>query len=86
MRLHCPPAGVDSPYGSGQGSHFRPSGGSWKAQPPAWRTSQDFVNFQLHETSEVDLVVDGERRTDRLFGSVVQVGGQWKVLSYPDDR
>lgn len=50
------------------------------------RPDQDFVHFRLHETSEVDLVVDGERRTDRLFGSVVQVGDRWKVLSYPDDR
>ena len=46
---------------------------------------QDFVNFVLHETSRVDITVDGEPRTDvRLFGSVVQVGGQWKILTYPD--
>ena len=46
---------------------------------------QDFVNFVLHETSRVDVTVDGEPRSDvRLFGSVVRVGDQWKVLTYPD--
>ena len=46
---------------------------------------QDFVNFVLHETSHVDVTVDGEPRSDvRLFGSVVRVGDQWKVLTYPD--
>jgi hypothetical protein len=50
------------------------------------RPDQDFVNFRLHETSEADLVVDGERRTDRVFGSAIQVGERWKVLSYPGDR
>ncbi|HUP18499.1 MAG TPA: hypothetical protein VM778_00950 [Gemmatimonadota bacterium] len=50
------------------------------------RPDQDFVNFRLHEASEVDLLVDGEPRSGvRLFGSVVQVGDRWKVLSYPDD-
>lgn len=47
---------------------------------------QDFVNFVLHETSRVDAVVDGDTLRDlRLFGSVVRVGDQWKVLTYPDD-
>jgi hypothetical protein len=47
---------------------------------------QDFVNFVLHETSRVDVTVDGEpSRNIRLFGSVVRVGDQWKVLTYPDD-
>ena len=47
---------------------------------------QDFVNFVLHEGSRVDLTVDGERIIDtRLFGSVVEIGDQWKVLTYPDD-
>jgi hypothetical protein len=47
---------------------------------------QDFVNFVLHEGSRVDLTVDGERMLDtRLFGSVVEIGDQWKVLTYPDD-
>jgi hypothetical protein len=47
---------------------------------------QDFVNFILHETSRVDVTVDGEPvRNVRLFGSVIQIGGQWKVLTYPDD-
>lgn len=47
---------------------------------------QDFVNFVLHETSHVDAEVDGVREDNlRLFGSVVRVGDQWKVLSYPDD-
>jgi hypothetical protein len=47
--------------------------------------NQDFVNFILHETSRVDVVVDGDSLGDvRLFGSVVQIGDQWKVLSYPD--
>jgi hypothetical protein len=46
---------------------------------------QDFVNFVLHETSRVDISVDGEPlRNVRLFGSVVRVGDQWKVLTYPD--
>lgn len=46
---------------------------------------QDFVNFILHETSHVDAEIDGVREDDlRLFGSVVRVGDQWKVLSYPD--
>jgi hypothetical protein len=46
---------------------------------------QDFVNFVLHETSRVDVTVDGEPRSNvRLFGSVVRVGDQWKVLTYPD--
>lgn len=47
---------------------------------------QDFVNFVLHQGSRVDLVVDGERILDtRIFGSAVEVGDQWKVLTYPDD-
>jgi hypothetical protein len=47
---------------------------------------QDFVNFVLHETSRVDVTVDGEPRSNaRLFGSVVRIGDQWKVLTYPDD-
>ena len=46
---------------------------------------QDFVNFVLHETSRLDVTVDGEARSGvRLFGSVIQVGDQWKVLTYPD--
>ena len=46
---------------------------------------QDFVNFVLHETSRVDITVDGEPlRNVRLFGSVVEIGDQWKVLTYPD--
>lgn len=46
---------------------------------------QDFVNVVLHETSRVDAEIDGVREDDlRLFGSVVRVGDQWKVLSYPD--
>ena len=46
---------------------------------------QDFVNFVLHETSRLDVTVDGEPRSGvRLFGSVVRVGDQWKVLTYPD--
>ena len=46
---------------------------------------QDFVNFVLHEISRVDVTVDGEPRPNvRLFGSVVRVGDQWKVLTYPD--
>jgi hypothetical protein len=50
------------------------------------KPDQDFVNFVLHERSEVDLQVDGERRDGvRLFGSVLHVGDRWKVLSYPDD-
>jgi hypothetical protein len=50
------------------------------------RPDQDFVNFTLHETSHVDAEIDGVREDDlRLFGSVVRVGDQWKVLSYPDD-
>lgn len=50
------------------------------------RPDQDFVNFVLHETSRVDIELDGERRPNaRLFGSVFRVGDQWKVLSYPDD-
>ncbi|MGH7551339.1 MAG: hypothetical protein ACREMD_05970 [Gemmatimonadota bacterium] len=49
------------------------------------RPDQDFVNFVLHETSRVDAEVDGVREDDlRLFGSVVRVGDQWKILSYPD--
>lgn len=48
--------------------------------------NQDFVNFALHQTSRVDLVVDGKRIADaRLFGSVLVVDGRWKVLSWPDD-
>lgn len=48
--------------------------------------NQDFVNFVLHETSRVDVVIDGRRYDDvRLFGSVFRVGDQWKLLSYPDD-
>ena len=47
---------------------------------------QDFVNFVLHQGSRVDLTVDGERILDtRLFGSAVEVGDQWKVLTYPDE-
>jgi hypothetical protein len=50
------------------------------------RADQDFVNFTLHENSHVDAEIDGVREDDlRLFGSVVRVGDQWKVLSYPDD-
>jgi hypothetical protein len=50
------------------------------------RPDQDFVNFILHETSRVDLVVDGRAlRNVRLFGSVIRIGDQWKVLTYPDD-
>lgn len=46
---------------------------------------QDFVNFVLHETSRVDVVIDGQRHERmRLFGSVFRVGDQWKVLSYPE--
>lgn len=46
---------------------------------------QDFVNFVLHETSRVDVTVDGEPRSNvRLFGSVIRIGDQWKVLTYPD--
>lgn len=46
---------------------------------------QDFVNFILHETSRVDITVDGETLQDvRLFGSVIRIGDQWKVLTYPD--
>ncbi len=47
---------------------------------------QDFGPFTLHETSRVDIVVDGRREDDRrLFGSVIHAGDRWKVLSYPDD-
>ena len=50
------------------------------------KPDQDFVNFVLHQTSRVDAEIDGVREDDlRLFGSVVRVGDQWKVLSYPDD-
>jgi len=46
---------------------------------------QDFVNFVLHETSRVDVTVDGEPLENvRLFGSVIRIGDQWKVLTYPD--
>jgi len=46
---------------------------------------QDFGPFILHETSRVDIEVDGRREDDRrLFGSVIHAGGRWKVLSYPD--
>ena len=46
---------------------------------------QDFVNFVLHETSRVDATVDGQPIENvRLFGSVVRIGDQWKVLTYPD--
>ena len=46
---------------------------------------QDFVNFILHETSRVDVTVDGDSLHDvRLFGSVIRIGDQWKVLTYPD--
>jgi hypothetical protein len=46
---------------------------------------QDFVNFVLHETSRVDVTIDGEAlRNIRLFGSVIRVGERWKVLTYPD--
>jgi len=46
---------------------------------------QDFVNFVLHQTSRVDVTIDGEAlRNVRLFGSVIRVGEQWKVLTYPD--
>lgn len=46
---------------------------------------QDFVNFILHETSRVDATIDGlALRNIRLFGSVIRVGEQWKVLTYPD--
>lgn len=49
------------------------------------KPDQDFVNFVLHETSRVDADIDGVRQENlRLFGSVVRVGDQWKVLSYPD--
>lgn len=45
---------------------------------------QDFVNFVLHQTSHLDVTIDGEAvRTVRLFGSVIRVGDQWKVLTYP---
>jgi hypothetical protein len=50
------------------------------------RPDQDFVNLVLHETSHVDAEIDGVREDNlRLFGSVVRVRDQWKVLSYPDD-
>jgi len=46
---------------------------------------QDFVNFVLHGTSRVDVTVDGEPLENvRLFGSVVRIADQWKVLTYPD--
>jgi hypothetical protein len=46
---------------------------------------QDFVNCVLHETSRVDVTIGGEAlRNIRLFGSVIRVGEQWKVLTYPD--
>ena len=47
---------------------------------------QDFVNFVLHQTSRVDVTVDGRplESVVRLFGSVIQIGEQWKVLTYPD--
>ncbi len=49
------------------------------------KPDQDFVNFVAHETSRVDLEVDGVRRENvQLFGSVFHVGDQYKVLSYPD--
>lgn len=49
------------------------------------KPDQDFVNYVLHETSEVDITVDGLPLIGvRLFGSVVRVGERWKVLSYPD--
>ena len=49
------------------------------------RPDQDLVNCTLHETSRVDIEVDGRREDDRrLFGSVIHAGGRWKVLSYPD--
>lgn len=47
---------------------------------------QDYVNFVLHQGSRVDIKVDGERIPDtRLFGSAIEVGNQWKILTYPDD-
>jgi hypothetical protein len=49
------------------------------------KPDQDFVNFVLHEGSRVDVAVDGRRiQGARLFGSVVEIGDQWKVLTYPD--
>lgn len=46
---------------------------------------QDFVNFLLHQTSRVDVRVDDDSLPNvRLFGSVIQIGDQWKVLTYPD--
>jgi hypothetical protein len=49
------------------------------------RPDQDFGRFILHETSRVDIQVDGRREDNRrLFGSVIHAGGRWKVLSYPD--
>jgi hypothetical protein len=46
---------------------------------------QDFGRFILHETSRVDIEVEGRREDDRrLFGSVIHAGDQWKVLSYTD--
>ena len=46
---------------------------------------QDFVNFVLHETSRLEITVDGEPRSGvRLFGSVVEVADRWKILTYPD--
>jgi hypothetical protein len=48
---------------------------------------QDHRNFILHETSVVDIEVDGRREHgQRLFGSVVDVNGRWKILSYPDEE
>lgn len=49
------------------------------------RPDQDFVNFVLDETSRVDLEVNGARvKNVQLFGSVLHIGDQYKVLSYPD--
>lgn len=50
------------------------------------KPDQDFTNFTLHETSRVDIETGGAREDNlRLFGSVLRVGDQWKVLSYPDE-
>lgn len=50
------------------------------------KPNQDFTNFVLHETSRVDIETGGAREDNlRLFGSVLRVGDQWKVLSYPDE-
>jgi hypothetical protein len=46
----------------------------------------DYPSYRVHRDSEIVLTTrDSQRKTERLFGSVLEQGGRFKVFSYAID-